>query len=936
MRIINSPPFTTRSSTWQEQPGQWTLTLVCKATFTLRPGNAVVAPEPEEINDHDNHWDDDPNKSVYAPSDLVPYKPTPEVLLVGSAFAPRNEAVRSLFARLIVGQLDKSVEVCGQRTFSADGSLVEGPKWTQMSLRYERAAGGEGSWNPVGVDSSVADAYGRRTVPNLQPPAFADIDRGASIPAIGFGPLAARWPVRQEKLGPLEPAFSGGQWTETPLGMDFDGSYFQSAPQDQLLEEIRPDETIVLENLHPDIERLVTRLPGVKPRTRVEIDGLPPWELTLVADTLWIDTNRATCTVTFRGQLPLDGRDQAGTICIGVEYPGEPVRFPDPPKRTRASRIVDFRRTTEIQLDDDDGDSTQTNADALDLDRHTVLPFTPAAAPALPWDPGAKPPAAAPTPPPRPILSKDPDDSGDTSVFATPIIPPGSMPKWLGKRTDAAQKPPGTAASRSTATMPVAPQVPRSGPVAPPPPISQMLRGNEAPPPSLAMASHRAAGIENVQAAPITRNSPPVAPPMTRTAPPIAPPMTMPSPSVAVPAAPPVRSFAPTLPGITTGPAPGAPAPPITPMGTTFGQQAVLAAAKAQGVLPSASSSSAGAPPASAFEKERSRPGKPDPRMLATAAFLGAAEASNAAATTAPVEDKEDKLVKDKPSAAMTGQTHGRVLIDFIWHDADVLPPRLEENPAWKRILEVDQPAEKKDGDEYIEPDLDRPQKRPPPPPPEKTPAEKAKDDKSRVAKIISRASPTIDVENALFSAINDDGVLEPPLCVVAGEMELPFDEVETLKVLTSAAAPLATADKKLKETIDLANEALGTPLGNSPEVAANFSGRVREAWMKANRMLASDYLDVHSRRVLLEQRKYQMRDLVGAQWIRAVLHGVSGDKPIPTYLPADLAKKLPLFIKFSVRLIVEPLPQQDQNESHPIALRVYALARTMQARGRR
>lgn len=323
--------------------------------------------------------------------------------------------------------------------------------------------------------------------------------------------------------------------------------------------------------------------------------------------------------------------------------------------------------------------------------------------------------------------------------------------------------------------------------------------------------------------------------------------------------------------------------------------------------------------------------------MLATAAFLGAAEASNAAATTAPVDDKEDKLVKDKPSASNSGQTHGRVIVDFIWYDADVLPPRLEENPAWKRILEVDPPAaEKKDGDEYIEPDLDSPQKRPPPPPPEKTAAEKTKDDKSRVSKVISRGSPTIDVENALFSAVNDDGVLEPPLCVVVGEMELPFDEVETLKVLTSAAAPLATADKKLKEIIDLANEALGTPLGNSPEVAASFSVRVREAWMKANRMLASDYLDVHSRRVLLEQRKYQMRELIGAQWIRAVLHGVSGDKPIPTYLPADLAKKLPLFIKFSARLIVEVLPQQDQNEAHPIALRVYALARTIPARGRR
>jgi hypothetical protein len=125
------------------------------------------------------------------------------------------------------------------------------------------------------------------------------------------------------------------------------------------------------------------------------------------------------------------------------------------------------------------------------------------------------------------------------------------------------------------------------------------------------------------------------------------------------------------------------------------------------------------------------------------------------------------------------------------------------------------------------------------------------------------------------------------------------------------------------------------TPLGSSPEVAASFSMRIREAWVKANRMLPSDYLDVHSRRVLLEQRKYQIRELGGEQWIRALLHGISGDRPVPTYLPADLAKRLPLFTRLPVRLIVEPVPQQDQSEAHPVALRVFALARQVAARAR-
>lgn len=924
MRIIPSPPFATTSFVWQELPEQWNLTIVCKATYSLEPGNAVVAAEQDAINEQDNHWDDDPQKSVYAPSDLVPYKPSPEIMLVGSAYAPRAEPVRSLFVRVIVGQFDKSIEVYGARTLGPDGVLVDGPRWAQMSLRYERAAGGEGSWNPVGVDSFAMDAYGRRHWPNLQSPGDGDMEGNAPIAAAGFGPVAARWPMRREKLGDLEAAFFGGRWMETPIGMDFDGSYFQSAPGDQFVEEIRADETIILENLHPKIERLVTRLPGIKPRAKVDVDGLPPWELTLVADTLWIDTNRSICTVTFRGQLPLDGRDQPGIIYVGVEYPGETVRFPDGAARANAPKAPIVAEETQC----DDFDLTQTNANALNGDRETALPFVPPTPSALPWDQGAKPRAPAPAPPPLP--PKNPDEFGETSVFPAPPVR-GSMPTWLGTGTPPVPRgqplpaTPTNAALRTTAALPGVKVPPTATSPAPPPPVPHMLRPNESPAPQALHSHSRISTPEGGH--PFATNarphapSVPTPPPMTRS------PMEVPRSAPAM--RPPEPSFIPTTaatPAYVAAPLPVVPNAAPMP-GTTLGQAAVLAAQNAKN-KPSTTSSLA---------VEPGNRAAPDTRVLATAAFLGAAEASTAAATTSGAE-KEDKLGSDKPLTTSVASTSGRTLIDLLWFDTG-LPARLEENPSWKRILEGDTPPEEKekvDEEGFVEPDLTRPQKRRPPPPPAKTPEQKAKEEKSRVSKILSRGVPAMDVEQALYSAINDDGVLEPPLCLLNGDIELPFDDVETLRVLTSAAAPLAVADKKLKETIDLANEALGTPLGQSPEVAANFCVRIRDAWSKANRHLAADYLDVHSRRVLLEQRKYQKREIVGAVWIRALIHGVSGDKPIPTYLPADLSKQLPLFTKFPVRLIVEVLPQQDQNESHPIALRVHALARSIAVRPRR
>lgn len=873
MDIFTIPPFTSGSVVWQEQPEQWTLTLVCKITYSLVPGTATVAHEQEAINEQDNHWDDDLERSVYAPSDHAPYKPRPEVLLVGSTFAPRGEPVRSLFARLIVGSVDKSVEVFGSRWLSIDGVLTEGPRFTKMALRYERARGGEGSWNPVGVDPTQVDPYGKRTLPNLQPPGLHEVGDGASIETTGFGPLASRWAIRRDKLGPLTSAFASGVWTETPLGMDFDGSFFQSAPQDQCLEELRPDEHLVLENLHPQTERISTRLPGIKPRTRVEIEGMPPWELDLVPDTLWIDTDRAICTLTFRGQLPLDGRHQPGRIFIGIERPQEPVQFPEPPGETAHAESSD--EADEIEL-------TYADNQALKTTGKHPLPF--ATNPALPFSRGA-----AVLPPSAPVSSaprarRTPGDPDETSVFVAPTAAArGRMPTWLeGKPVEPAPNvsaappmaPPPLPATPIAAAPPSAPGlVP-----APPPPVSQMLRSSEPAPFNVVTASNRAASVEPV-ASP-SQGMPPIM------------------------QVPPLRPMAAPLPGIVVPPhAPAAPpVPPVPP-------------------LPGA---------------RASQPGT----TVGQAAVLGAAEASNAAAMRADETPEPEK--KAQSTATQPDKAPGRMLIDFLWF-APELPPRLPENAAWKRILEPEpepkepEPERREIPDEEWSPDApQRPSRKKAEKEAPKTPEEKAKDEKSRVSKVLSRAQPTLDVENALFAAINDDGVLEPPLAVVSGELEIPFDEVETLKVLCSAAAPLGGTDKKLKETLDLANEALGTPLGSSPEVAANFSVRVREAWVKANKYFAPDYLDIHTKRVLLEQRKYQMRKLVGESWIRALLVAPMTDKPVPTYLPADLKEKLPLFLRFSARLIVEILPQQDQNEAHSVALRALALARTVTAKPRR
>jgi len=49
VRLLATPPFRVGSVAWQEQPGQWTLTVVCKATYALEPPVAPLAREPEDV-----------------------------------------------------------------------------------------------------------------------------------------------------------------------------------------------------------------------------------------------------------------------------------------------------------------------------------------------------------------------------------------------------------------------------------------------------------------------------------------------------------------------------------------------------------------------------------------------------------------------------------------------------------------------------------------------------------------------------------------------------------------------------------------------------------------------------------------------------------------------------------------------------------------------
>jgi hypothetical protein len=113
-------------------------------------------------------------------------------------------------------------------------------------------------------------------------------------------------------------------------------------------------------------------------------------------------------------------------------------------------------------------------------------------------------------------------------------------------------------------------------------------------------------------------------------------------------------------------------------------------------------------------------------------------------------------------------------------------------------------------------------------------------------------------------------------------------------------------------------------------QVAEGMTARIRDAFQKARRGVAPDYLEAQTERALLERRAYQRRQVLGMTAIRGLLHSAisSSIRPAPVYLPEDIAKKLPLFSRFRARMIAELYLQEDQYEAHPGALKALALGR--------
>jgi hypothetical protein len=317
MEVASTGPLPVGSIVWQAWSGAFVLSVVCKATFRLRSVESPLAEAQDPIVPTDRYWHDDPREALRAPTDLVPFKRRAEVILVGHAYAPHGPA-RSVLTRLCVAGADKLVDVFSERVFTMEGQLREAsPPFVKSPLVWRYAAGGPGTSNPVGIASDATpDPYGQRLIPRFQPPGLHITRPDQVIPTLGYGPIAPTWPERITKLYHHAATWDPLRWNQRPLPRDIDVAYFNAATADQQVDAIRADERIVMENLHPDYPRLVTNLAPVTPEAVVERPGQPAEAVPFVCDTMWIDTDRGVCALTWRARILLDSPNAPGRVLV--------------------------------------------------------------------------------------------------------------------------------------------------------------------------------------------------------------------------------------------------------------------------------------------------------------------------------------------------------------------------------------------------------------------------------------------------------------------------------------------------------------------------------------------------------------------------------------------------------------------------------------------
>jgi hypothetical protein len=327
MELLNATRMVAGFNLGVEPSGRELLVVVAKGTFRIPPPDA-----PDSIALHETQlplvmadtFTGAPGLSAPVHEvDFAPRKPRCDILLLGSAYAPRGRPASRVEVGLRVGSWSKTFAVIGPRQWECAvagvGATPPGV-FVRQPISYDVAFGGTDLLHedPAQHAAFMANPVGRgfhrhmrvEWVEGRPLPATEEIDHAVRAPdgnyrPMALGPVGRGWDPRYRFAGTYDDVWREKHFPFLPP--DFDEQYFQAAPLDQQvpLDHFRngPVE-VLLANLTPDGLTRFTIPHLVAPVHVFTRDGERE-DHTATLDTVVIEPDEGRFSLTWRMTRPL-------------------------------------------------------------------------------------------------------------------------------------------------------------------------------------------------------------------------------------------------------------------------------------------------------------------------------------------------------------------------------------------------------------------------------------------------------------------------------------------------------------------------------------------------------------------------------------------------------------------------------------------------------
>jgi hypothetical protein len=292
-----------------------------KATFEVDRAGVRVSAKQAPLVLAEEYWGEPGASSLKRATEAHLCKPSTDIVVLGSAYAPRGLPATVFDVSVSVGDISKRLRIFGDRVWvrSRDGRGVV-PSAPQpvdkVPLVYEKAFGGlhkvdesttlYEARNPVGVGFAGKRSAGELAglpLPNIEDPSELFQKPGQTPRPVGLGFVAPSWQPRLAFAGTYDAEW---QKRRAPyLPKDFNPKYFQAAHEDLVAASpLRGGEPVELLGLSPS-GLLRFAVPRVEFDVEARLAGQPR-QIEMKMETLVVEPDENRLTLFWRGNLPCD------------------------------------------------------------------------------------------------------------------------------------------------------------------------------------------------------------------------------------------------------------------------------------------------------------------------------------------------------------------------------------------------------------------------------------------------------------------------------------------------------------------------------------------------------------------------------------------------------------------------------------------------------